>query len=233
LLWILSVSFFARTLLPNRFSSRPKLGLTIWFASLLSSVVAAAISLLSLGYAYFYSTARVSTATFGESDWIANFLLSFVPWIALATFGVVLTLINLRFEAPAIEGRRLQENFQLAKKYLRDFEGVKVYVLALPIHYALATEKEIFLSQKLLDSLSAIEIEAVLWHELGHIRGHHTALKSIARLVAVLTRPMNLSRVFQHSIDELCEKVADQFASKRVDPMVVQSVKRYFPVELN
>ena len=233
LLWILVVSILARTLLPNRFSSRPKLGLTIWFASLLSSVVAAAISLVSLGYAYFYSTSRVSTATFGESDWIANFLLSFVPWIALATFGIVLTLINLRIDAPTIQGRRLQENFQLAKKYLRDFEGVEVYELALPIYYALATEKEIFISKKLLDSLSASEIEAVLWHELGHIRGRHSALKSIARLVAVLTKPMDLSRVFQHSVDELCEKVADQFASKRVDPNVVQSVKRYFPVEQN
>lgn len=231
LLWILLVSIFARTSLPNRFGSRPKLGLTIWFGSLLSSIVAGTAALISLGYAYIYSSSKVSTATLGESDWIANLLLSFVPWIALATFGIILTLINLRIEAPVIQGSRLQESFQLAKKYLRDFEGVRVYVLGLPINYAIATEKEIFISQGLLDSLSAKELDAVLWHELGHIKGRHIALKSIARMVALITKPLNLSLIFQHSVDELCEKVADQFASKRVDPLVVQSVRKCFPIE--
>jgi len=231
LLWILLVSLMARTLFPNRFSNFPVLGLTIWFSALLSSILAATTAVFSLGYAYFYSLSRVSAAKFGDQDWIANFLLSFVPWAALAIFGVVLTLINLRIEEPVVQGRDLQKSFDLAKRFLKDFEGVKVFVIALPFNYALASHKDIIVSEKLLESLTAEELDAVLWHEVGHIKGKHRALKSIANFVSLITKPMNISRVFQQSVYELCEIAADRFASKRVQPELVQSVRSYFLAE--
>jgi Zn-dependent protease with chaperone function len=231
LLWILLVSLLARTLFPNRFSNFPRLGLTIWFGALLSSILAATTAVLSLVYAYFYSLSKVSAAKFGEQDWIANFLLSFVPWAALAIFGVILTLINLRIEEPVVQGRDLQKSFDLAKKFLKDFEGVKVFVIALPFNYALASHKDIIVSEKLLDSLTVEELDAVLWHELGHIKGKHRALKSIANFVSLLSKPMNISRVFQQSVYELCEIAADRFASQRVHPELVQSVRSYFVTE--
>ena len=114
------------------------------------------------------------------------------------------------------------------EKFVKDFEGVKVYEIAAPIYVALATDMEIIVSRKLLESITPEELDAVLWHELGHIKGKHRALKSIANFVSLITKPMNTSRVFQQSVYELCEIAADRFAAQRADPFSIQSVKRFF-----
>ena len=89
----------------------------------------------------------------------------------------------------------------------------------------MATGQEIVVSDYLVQDLSNEELDAVLWHELGHIRGRHRLLKSIARGVAVLTSPMSISRVFRESVDALCEEAADNFAKKNCSIGVVLKVR--------
>lgn len=225
LLWILLITILARTQFPNRFMSTPRLGLSIWFTALVSSVVASALGLFSLGAAYFYSVEMVSIGNLGQPQWLVGFAWSFVPWALLAGFGVLLALINLRLDVPTISRRKIHEDLQLAKKDLEPFRGVKVSSISLPIHYALATKDEIILSQHTIDNLSKAELEAVLWHELGHIKGGHHLLKSIAVFVSLLTRPMSVSRVFRLSVELLCEEAADNYAKRHCEPRVVESVR--------
>lgn len=225
LLWILIVSIAARVLFPNRFYSMPRVGLLVWFLALTSSIVASGVALFALSSAYFISSQQLAAIQVGDTNWIAGFALSFVPWIALGSFGVLLALVNLRLDSPFISGRKLQQDFALAKKPLKRFQGIPVSVISAPINYAMATGQEIVVSDYLVQELTAEELEAVLWHELGHIRGRHRLLKSIARAVAVLTRPMSISRVFQQSIDQLCELDADNFAKRHCQQGVVERVK--------
>ena len=225
LVWILLVSILARTQFPNRFLTKPHLGLAIWFTALTSSFVASVSGILGLGAAYLYSVERASFADFGDSDWLLGFAWSFVPWVLLAGFGVLLALINLRIETPIIASRRLEHDFQLAKRDMPPFEGVSVSSIPLPIHYALATKNEIILSQFTIDQLSEEQLQAVLWHELGHIKGNHQTLKRIAGLVALLTKPMSISRVFNDSVEVLCEESADNFARRFCSPETVNSVR--------
>jgi Zn-dependent protease with chaperone function len=219
------VSIAARVLLPNRFYSMPQVGLMIWFSTLSSSIVASGTALFGLLSAYLISAQQLSATQIGGSNWLAGFALSFIPWIALASFGVLLALVNLRLDSPFISGRKLQQALTLAKKPLMQFQGIPVSVISAPIHYAMATGREIVVSSYLVEELTEDEMEAVLWHELGHIRGHHRLLKSIARAVAVLTRPISISRVFQESVDQLCELVADNFAKRHCHPEAVDRVR--------
>ena len=225
LLWILLVSIAARVLFPNRFYSIPRVGLIIWFAALTSSIVASGVALFGLLSAYLISSKQLSATQIGDSNWLAGFALSFVPWIALGSFGVLLALVNLRLDSPFISGRKLQQDFALAKRPLMQFQGIPVSAISVPINYAMATGQEIVVSDYLVQDLSNEELDAVLWHELGHIRGRHRLLKSIARGVAVLTSPMSISRVFRESVDALCEEAADNFAKKNCSIEVVLKVR--------
>lgn len=225
LLWILAVSIAARTLLPNRFVSNPRLGLVIWFSAFISSAVAVTLGLAALGAAYFYSVNSLSLSDLDSPDWLARLAISFLPWIALATFGILLVIVNLRVEAPIITGRKLRQDFQLAKREFMTFEGIRVSTIALPINYALATKDEIILSKFTVDAFSKEQLEAVLWHELGHIRGRHNLLKAIAAAVALVTRPITLSKVFQESVDQLCELAADRFAQRHCSTDLVAKVR--------
>lgn len=230
LLWILLISILARTQFPNRFRTRPRFGLALWFAALTSSVLASISALLGLGAAYMYFANSVALVNFGDSNWLTAFALSFVPWIVLGVFGVLLAIVNLRIEPPYVMGKKIQQNLQLAKQFFRNFEGVKVSSVSAPIHYALATKDEILISQYSLDQLKEDELMAVLWHELGHIRGRHQTLKTIAGVVATLTRPMSISRVFNGSVEELCEAAADNFAKRHCASETVLKVRKLMRV---
>jgi len=225
LLWILVVSLAARTLLPNKFGAHPRLGLVIWFSAFISSALAGTLGLIALGSAYFYTVTSLSLSDLDSPDWVARVAISFLPWIALAIFGILLVIVNQRVEAPIITGRKLRQDFQLAKKEFMTFQGTRVSIIALPIHYALATENEIILSKFTVDEFSKIQLEAVLWHELGHIRGRHNLLKTIAATVALVTRPITLSKVFQDSVDQLCELAADRFAQRHCSADSVANVR--------
>ena len=225
LLWILIVSIIARTLFPNRFRNRPRLGLTVWFASLSSSIIAGALGLFGLGAAYFYSTESVSRLTIGEPDWFIAFAWSFVPWVFLATFGVLLALVNVRIEMPVLKTKQIQQDIRLARSELPNFQGVRVFSIRLPIHFAFATKDEIVVSEHSVKNLTKTELEAVLWHELGHIKGKHHLLKSVSELVALLTRPMSISRVYRAEVESLCEEAADNFAKRHVGAQLVEKVR--------
>jgi hypothetical protein len=72
------------------------------------------------------------------------------------------------------------------------------------------------------------EIEAIYWHELGHIRGHHNLLKSVARLVSLLTPNFRASKFFRLETDHLVELTADNFAKKHVSEKTLRSAREKF-----
>ena len=82
--------------------------------------------------------------------------------------------------------------------------------------YALATNREILISQFAVDHLSKNELDAVLWHELGHVKFKHFALKKLARLIGALSSRLAASRAMVTEVERLCEIAADKYALKKV-----------------
>lgn len=225
LLWILLSSEVAKRTYPKRFSNYPTLGLVVWFTTLFSSLIAVLVAIVSLGGSYLSSTDLLAGSEVGEPAWIAGFAMSFLPWLALAGFGVFLALSNLRLEEPVDQSRKIQSGLDLAKQFLKYFQGVPVYTIDLPAHFAMAGKKQILISKHSVQVLEESELEAVLWHELGHVRMKHWELKKFAAIIAVLTKPLSVSEHFRESVYDLTELAADRFAIKHCDETLLSRVR--------
>ena len=126
---------------------------------------------------------------------------------------------------PVLKTKQIQQDIRLARSELPDFQGARVFSIPLPIHFAFATKDEIVVSEHSVKNLTKTELEAVLWHELGHIKGKHHLLKSVSELVALLTRPMSISRVYRAEVESLCEEAADNFAKRHIGAQLVEKVR--------
>jgi Zn-dependent protease with chaperone function len=93
---------------------------------------------------------------------------------------------------------------------------------------ALNRPKKILISRGALNALSVSELEAVLWHEYAHLAARHNALKRLAKMVALLAGFIRASKVMSYEIERLCEVAADNYAMKRVDPVVLKSARAKF-----
>ena len=106
--------------------------------------------------------------------------------------------------------------------------GTPVFVVQLPFAYALATNREILISQFAVDHLSKNELEAVLWHELGHVKFKHFSLKRLARLIAALSSRLAASRAMVAEVERLCEIAADKYALRKVTAPTLRLARKLF-----
>jgi Zn-dependent protease with chaperone function len=226
--WVILVTTLAPVLLVGRFSKYPKLGLALWFIALLSSGIGALLA-LSVAVASVFSTyAKLSSSPLGSPDWQLALLLSFAPWLILAISGIALALINQRLEPLVSTAREVTPLLDAAMKPWMAFEGRQVLTVELPVYLAAAVRGRILISRVAAESLSENELEAVLWHELGHIRGRHNALRQLAALVRVLSPWLTATRALVHEVDRLIEIDADLYALRRVDSQLLRATRKKF-----
>ncbi len=226
--WIILVTTLAPMVLPKRFDSRPQLGIAIWFSTFLSAGVATVLAIASAIWAYSDTLIALNSNEFGNEKWYLALIVSFGPWLALAVGGITLALINIKLEPMFESAREIVPLLDLGKKPLMNFMGTPVAVVQLPFVYALATNREILISQFALDHLSKNELDAVLWHELGHVKYKHFALKRLARLIAALSSRLAASRALVSEVERLCEIAADKYALKKVTAPTLRLARKLF-----
>ena len=214
--WVLLITTLAPVALVGRFNTRPRLGLAIWFGSLLSAGLATGLALVVAIWSYFDTFAALEASLFGVSVWFMALAVSFGPWLALLLGGVSLVLVQQRLEPLVQTARQIKPAVDHAKQPLLNFMGTPVFAIDLPFAYAVAGRREIIVSSALQNVLNTDAFAAVLWHELGHVRGRHFGLKKLARLVRVLSPTLAASKALVLEVERLCEVVADDFAVRNL-----------------
>jgi Zn-dependent protease with chaperone function len=209
------------------FTKRPRLGIASWFLLFLSSGIALLTAIVIAVWSIAYNFENLEKHS--ENLFLTIFY-SIAPWVLLAMAGIALNLINLRVELVVQNFKRLMSVPVLPAKHLRTFQGVSVEVIEIDSVMAIALNrpKKILISRGALNELSDNELEAVLWHEYAHLAARHNALKSLAKMVALLAGFIRASKVMSYEIDRLCEVAADNYAMKRVDPVVLKSARAKF-----
>lgn len=148
-------------------------------------------------------------------------------WLLLGFGGVLLAITNLRL-APYFEARNQNLDLDsLATKHFEEFEGVLVRELALPGYFAIAQRNQIFLSTQAL-RLPIEQKQAVLWHELGHLKLGHLRLKAVSAFALTVAPWFLVSKVFDYELRRLCERAADNYALRKVDVSALKAARRLF-----
>ena len=226
--WVILVTTLAPIVLVGRFSNHANLGIAIWFATFLSAGFATLIAIGVSVWGYVKTVESLNYSELGSHTWWLELLMSFAPWLALALGGVTLALVNLRLEPMLNKARAVTPLLNLSKIPMLNFHGVPVSTVELPFAYALATGKEIVLSNFVVEHLSENELEAVLWHEFYHVRRNHFWIKRLARLIRVLSPRLAASSALVNEVEKLIEISADAFAITKTDRPTVMMARKLF-----
>lgn len=226
--WVILITALAPLVLVNKFRARPQLGIAVWLSAFLSAGLATIAAIVIAVWAYFETWNELNNNSLGGEGWISALVVSFAPWIALAVGGISLALINQRIEPLIATAREIEPLINLSKRPLMNFMGTQVSVVELPFAYALATRKEILISSFVVEHLSKDELDAVLWHELGHVKHSHFQIKRLAGFIKYLSIRVAASRALVFEIDILCEISADKFALKNVSAPTLKMARSLF-----
>ncbi len=219
----LAISTAAPLALSGKFQANPNLGIAIWFSLLLTSVVAIFGALIIAFASVFQSYFSLQA---GE-DLGQILLVSFAPWVLLGFAGVLMAITNLRL-APYFQSIESDLDLgRLSKSTGIEFEGVQIRELFVPGYLAITQSGVIYLSSAAL-ALEDQKLNAILWHEYGHIRLGHHVLKTVSAFALTVAPWFLVSRVFNFELARLCELAADRYALKRVDHKVISEARGLF-----
>ncbi len=220
---VLLISTAAPLSLSGRFNQAPNLGIGIWFLLFFTALVATLAALLiAIGFVF-----RSYFELQSGRGLLETLAISFAPWLLLGFGGVLLAITNLRL-APYFEARNQNLDLDsLATKHFEEFEGVLVRELALPGYFAIAQRNQIFLSTQAL-RLPIEQKQAVLWHELGHLKLGHLRLKAVSAFALTVAPWFLVSKVFDYELRRLCERAADNYALRKVDVSALKAARRLF-----
>lgn len=226
--WVIVATTLAPILLTNKFRNSPVLGICVWLIAFLSAGLATIAALAISIWAYLETLAALRADAFGSADWLTALAFSFAPWVALAVGGISLALINLRLEPMIANAKEIAPLLAMSKKPLMNFMGTKVFQVELPFAFALSTNRDIVISKFAIDHLSKDELDAVLWHEIGHVKMKHFAIKRLSRIIRVLSPKIAASRALVTEVEELCEIAADKYALKKVNAPTLKVARSLF-----
>ena len=204
-------------------NKRPNIAIFLLFAALGSAILAglAAIVLAASSVIDLWSTLATEPVSERElGGLIPALFAAMAPWALLALAGITIAIVNLRIE-PAIQAaRQLHPRLEVAIKPAADFQRVATGIVQAPAVLSFTTRTAgrptIVLSSRAIELLTGDELEAVCWHELGHIRGRHNALKLVAQALRQVAPRIAASAVLVARLETLCEIAADNFATKHV-----------------
>ena len=211
---------------------KPRLGLIIWFASFLSAGLATLAAILISVLVAFSAWFAMNSQPLGSTHWLMALGISFLPWIFLALGGIGLALVNHRLSPLFESASEIHDGLGNLVSHSDSFSGYPVAYVELPVKFAftgkLRGKQHIVISRGVISALASEEIEAVLWHELGHIKRRHNALKKVASLAYSLAPFIKASAIFVAQVELLCEIEADLFALTKVSNEVLNSAHRSF-----
>ena len=216
-------------------NKHPNIAIFSLFAALLSAVVAVLlglwIALASLGDLWMRLSAEPASRHDPSAVGLA-LLTAMAPWALLALAGITIALVNLRIEPAITSAKAIHPRMVSALTTTGDFEGVRLASVPTEAAISFTTRVEghstIVVSTGALARLTATELEAVHWHELGHIRLSHNALKLVAQALNQVTPRIAASRVFASRLEALCELAADNFAAKRISRELLGAARAKF-----
>ncbi|MEN9747890.1 MAG: hypothetical protein RLZZ603_582 [Actinomycetota bacterium] len=206
--------------------------LWLWLSGLYALLFSAITAAVSLGLLIGYGWSTSSQADRGVGDLWYLFLVSVLPYVALALLGALAAAVFTRLQPALSAARSTNALLRGSSSEIRNFNGVPIRVLETNVLAAaiveVARQPIILITRGVLETLSADELEAVYWHELGHAFGEHNGLSRIALFASTLTPWLPFTREAQWAIGDLCERSADGFAASRVDSKVLQSARQKF-----
>lgn len=218
--------------LRTRFRSHPALGVTLWIAVsiglLVSVVIALSIGLVSVVETYLTLSSKVDI----NQDLLAILFISFIPWIGLGGTGILLALISMRLEPMISMARRAEDKINIFESTKELFHGVPV--IFLPIDAAIAFTKtiggvgKIVLSTKTKALLTDAELEAVLMHELQHLKRNHLILKKITGRLSSWLPWLIFATAIHSELHELLELDADAAAAKHIELIHLNQARSKF-----
>ncbi len=209
--YVLLVSTAAPFILVNRFRKTPNLGIAVWFTLFFSAMVAA---LLAIGFAGWSIIETYYLLQSSTDIWLI-LAASFAPWVMLAFAGILLALSNQKLEPLFRAAKEFDQLSKLARREVEAFHRARVYELEIPGYLAITKGYEIYLSKAVFE-LPERQLNAILWHEYGHVRLGHQRLKRVTGLMSQLTPWFVVSKAFSVEVAKLCEVAADKYALKRV-----------------
>ena len=230
--WVVLVTTLAPVLYPGKKFMRrhPRTGLAIWFGTLLSAGIATVMALVIAIWSIYDTWVLLEANPAGSQNWFLALLVSFAPWVMLAVTGVSIALINLQIEPMVVAAKDTQPQLGLALKPVMNFMGAKVSEVQLPIALAMTSRSQILISSALREAATDEQLEAVLWHELAHLKQKHFELKALAAFVRLLSPWLAASKALVAEVHELCELAADQAALKKVSEPTLRSAHSLFKI---
>lgn len=226
--WVILITTLAPIAFMGRFRAAPTAGIALWFAALLSAGLAT-IFALGLGVWSIVETwAALAISPAGSEAWLSALAVSFAPWLFLALAGISLALVNLKIEPLIQAARATQPLLEASLRPRLNFHGSAVFEIDLPVPLAMTSKGRIILSSQLRQLLSEAELDAVLWHERGHLALRHNQLKSLARFVRQLSPTLAASKALVFELEILSELAADHFALRHVDGPTLRSARKVF-----
>ncbi len=191
--------------------------LRAWLFVLASSVGALILGgVVAFGSLWSFRVASV----WSTRSWVAEVLL----WGGLLTLGVLVALVVSCVERIVSTTRRCHREMRCLPRSSRDYtvraSDLAVTFIDSEAHIACSIggrRAEIFVSSGVADRLGPEALQAVIDHEVAHVRGRHALIAQIAEL-AVLSAPwLPASRELKRSTAVLLEFIADDWAASRDD----------------
>lgn len=211
--WVVDFAHAAPVILPGRnwIYRRPNLGLALWFGLFIASVLAAIAAVMIAVTSIFATWLELQSAKVGDSDWIFTLAISFAPWLILAIGGILLAVINNKFERVFRESPRITPGL-LGGKEVGRVAGFRIIELPLDFVYLGSSyaDNAVIQTRAAIRELSQAELKACIDHEVAHLRSRHGLIVQALAFVQQALGVFGASKVMVNEVRVLIELAADR-----------------------
>lgn len=156
----------------------------------------------------------------GSQFWLEPTLTVAFCWLGLAAIGGFFSLIAAKLHPVTALDRQMQlEAVILAAACRRsEFGGVELITVDSPMPLALSFPGQpgrVVIASCLQSELTALQLRAVLEHELAHLSQHHGRISQLAQLKRTCLPMLPGSAQLERSTQLLLELIADDTAARR------------------
>lgn len=197
----------------------PRTALFVW-------LVLFTTGLVSIGAAVFVAVATTAGVIPHVEDGHSSFdhtVLAVIAWASLAAAGALAVIVMVRLDIidgsaravrdAVVECRRVSTTPSDAGSDVTVAESPRLFALAVP-----GPEPHIVVSRGLVDTLTSVQLDAVLEHERSHLVNRHSVILTLAEINQACVPRLAAARAFGTAMVLLVELIADDDAVRRVGP---------------